>query len=54
MLPCRIAVYGTDHGYMLSTILPTALAKFFASAGIEPIAREVENDVKEIMQEAVR
>ena len=54
MLPCRISVYGTDHGYRLSTVLPTALGKFFAGAGIEPIAREVENDVKEIMQEAVR
>ena len=54
MLPCRISVYGTDHGHRLSTVLPTALGKFFASAGLEPIAHEVEIDVKKIMQEAVR
>ena len=52
MLPCRISVYGTDEGYRLSTVLPTALGKFFAGGGIEPIALEVENDVKEIMQDA--
>ena len=54
MLPCRISVYGADDGYRLSTVLPSGLGKFFAGADIEPITYKVENDLKEIMQEAAR
>ena len=54
MLPCRISIYGAGDGYRLSTVLPTAFAKFFPANDIEPIAREVEKVVKEIMQEAGR
>ena len=54
MLPCRISVYGTGHGYRLSTVLPTELARLFSSGDIEPIAQKVESDMKEIMQETAR
>ncbi len=52
MLPCRISVYSSGAGYRLSTILPSALARLFPGNEIEPVAREVELVVKEIMQAA--
>jgi len=51
-LPCRISVYGTEGDYSLSTLLPTALMKMFASPELEPVAQEVEAVIKTMMQDA--
>ncbi len=51
-LPCRISVYGSEGNYTLATLLPTQLMKMFASAELEPVAREVEVVIKEMMKDA--
>jgi len=51
-LPCRISVYGTEGDYSLSTLLPTALMKMFASPELEPVAQEVEAVIKTMMKDA--
>ena len=51
-LPCRISVYGTDTGYRLATLLPTALMKVFDSPALETVAQEVETVIKTMMREA--
>ncbi|MEZ5353072.1 MAG: DUF302 domain-containing protein [Bryobacteraceae bacterium] len=53
-LPCRISVYSGKHaaGYRLATLLPTALIGMFGNPELEPVAEEVEQVIKEIMQAA--
>jgi uncharacterized protein (DUF302 family) len=51
-LPCRLSVYGTGGAYTLATMLPTELMKAFGKPEIEPVAREVEDVVVQMMQEA--
>lgn len=51
-LPCRISVYGTPGAYTIATMLPTAMMHLFHTPGVDDVAREVENDVIEIVKEA--
>ncbi len=51
-LPCRISVYGSPKGYTLATLRPTEMMKGFANPEIEPVAREVEKAIIQMMQEA--
>jgi uncharacterized protein (DUF302 family) len=52
-LPCRISVYGgSAKGYTLATMRPTAMMKTFANPAIEPVAREVEEVILQMMQDA--
>ena len=51
-LPCRISIYRTEMGYTLATIRPTLLVELFHTAGLRPVAEEVERTVVTIMQEA--
>ena len=51
-LPCRISVYGAKGRYKLATMLPTEMMKAFDSPGIQPIAKEVEEVLVRIMQDA--
>jgi uncharacterized protein (DUF302 family) len=51
-LPCRISVYGEGGGYKLATILPTAMLALFHSPALDPVAREVENEIVAIMNES--
>ena len=51
-LPCLISVSGEEGDYTLATILPTALMGMFASPELEPVAWEVEEVIKEMMQDA--
>jgi len=53
-LPCRISVFQQDDEVVLATIRPTAILALFGVAGLEPVAREVEETVIAIMQEAAR
>ena len=51
-LPCRISVYGSAKGYTLATIRPTEMMKAFGNPEIEPVAREVEEVILQMMQDA--
>lgn len=52
MLPCPIAVYTKDGKVFIGTMRPSALAEFYPEAGIEEIARQVEQTVLQITEEA--
>ena len=51
-LPCRISVYGKEGDYTLAAMLPTEMMKGFNTPGIEPVAREVEDVLKRMMDDA--
>jgi uncharacterized protein (DUF302 family) len=51
-LPCRISVYGTPEHYTLATMRPTEMMQGFANPDIEPVAREVERVILQMMQDA--
>lgn len=51
-LPCRISVYSEGDGVVLATLKPTAMLEMFGVAGLEPVAREVEEAIFSIMKEA--
>jgi uncharacterized protein (DUF302 family) len=53
-LPCRISAYEKGGERRVATLLPTALIGMFGSPSLEPVAREVEDSIKAIMDEAVR
>lgn len=52
MLPCPISVYVQGGKTYVSTFLPTSIAEFFPNAGIEGLAKEVEDIVLRIVEEA--
>jgi len=54
MLPCPISVYVVKGKTHISTMLPTAISKFFPEAGIEDAASQVEKAILEIIDGAVR
>lgn len=51
-LPCRISLYGSPGAYTLATMLPTEMMKTFGQPEIEPVAREVEAVILEMMRAA--
>ena len=51
-LPCRISVYGSQGNYTLATMRPTEMMKAFGNPAIEPVAREVEDVILRMMQDA--
>jgi uncharacterized protein (DUF302 family) len=51
-LPCRISVYGSPKKYTLATMRPTEMMKAFANPEIEPVAREVEEVILQMMRDA--
>ncbi len=51
-LPCRISVYGSEGNYTLATMLPSEMMKAFHKPEIEPVAREVEDVIIRMMQDA--
>ncbi len=52
VLPCRIAVYQRGEERVIGTFLPTAMMQLFESAGLEPVAREVETVVMAMIDES--
>ena len=55
VLPCRISAYtGKDGRSRLSTVLPTALIGAVGVPSLEPVAREVEETLAAILEEAAR
>ncbi|HEX5410636.1 MAG TPA: DUF302 domain-containing protein [Terriglobia bacterium] len=53
-LPCRISVYREGDEVVLATIRPTVMLALFETAGLEPVAKEVEETIFAIMDEAAR
>jgi len=51
-LPSRISVYGHPKDYRLATMRPTEMMKGLANPEMEPVAREVEAVVLQMMQDA--
>lgn len=51
-LPCRISVYGSKGRYVLATMRPTEMMKAFGKPEIEPVAREVEEVIFQMMRDA--
>lgn len=53
-LPCRISVYRADGKTKLATIRPTVQLAMFERKDLEQIAKEVEDAIIAIMDEAAR
>lgn len=51
-LPCRISVFGSKGHYTLATMLPTEMMKAFSAPGIQSVAKEVEEVLVRMMQDA--
>jgi uncharacterized protein (DUF302 family) len=49
---CRISIFQEGEEVVLATIRPTAMLGLFEGAGLESVAREVEEAIFAIMQEA--
>jgi len=48
-LPCRISVYRSGDEYKVATLLPTKLMGMFGNPSLEPVAQEVEDVLKAMM-----
>jgi uncharacterized protein (DUF302 family) len=53
-LPCRISVYEDGNKVKISTIKPTAQLAMFGRKDLEAVAKEVEDTIIEIIDEAAR
>lgn len=53
-LPCRVSIYEKGKEIVLETLRPTVLLKMFNEPGLEPVAKEVEAVIGEIMHEAAK
>lgn len=53
-LPCRISVYGAPGHYRLATMLPTQMMKGFNNPSVEPVAKEVEGVIVQMMKAAAQ
>ncbi len=51
-LPCRISVFNEGNKVKLATLKPTALILQFNAPELEPVAKEVEETLIQIMKEA--
>ncbi len=54
VLPCRISAFQDGEDIVLATIRPMAMMALFGEPGLEPVAKEVEETIVAIMQEAAR
>ena len=51
-LPCRISIYEENGEAILATVKPTTLLAMFNTPQLEGVAREVEDTIVKIMNEA--
>ncbi len=52
-MPCRIAIFQKDDKTIVSTMAPTAMLEMFQETDLKGIAEEVEELMKEIIQESL-
>ncbi len=53
-MPCRISVYEQNGKVVISTIAPTAMLEMYNAPELSDVAKEVENLVKEIIEESIK
>ena len=53
-LPCRISVYEDAGAVKVATLLPTAVLGLFGSPELQPVARDIEQTILAIIDEACR
>ncbi|MDQ7038548.1 MAG: DUF302 domain-containing protein [Aquificota bacterium] len=53
-MPCRISVFRKGDRTVLSTIAPTEMIKMYNEPQLEDIARKVEDQIREIMEESAK
>lgn len=51
-LPCRISIYEEDGKTIMATLKPTSLIAMFNESQLVEVAKEVEDTIVKIMQEA--
>jgi uncharacterized protein (DUF302 family) len=51
-LPCRLVVYEEGGKVKVATMLPTEMLAMFNVPGLEPVAQEVETQIKAMIDEA--
>ncbi len=52
-LPCRIAIFNKEKKTIVSTIAPTNMLEMFSEPDLEPVAKEVEETIRRIMEESL-
>ncbi len=53
-LPCRIAVYEEEGRVKVATMLPTQMLSLFSVPDLAPVAQDVEEQVKAMIDEATQ
>jgi uncharacterized protein (DUF302 family) len=53
-MPCRISIFRKEGRTVLSTIAPTEMIKMYNEPQLEELARKVEEQIREIMEEAAK
>ena len=53
-LPCRIAVYEDGNGVKVATMLPTQMLSMFSVPDLAPVAQDVEEQIKAMIDEATQ
>ncbi|RUM32599.1 MAG: hypothetical protein DSY42_00640 [Aquifex sp.] len=53
-MPCRISVYEQNGKVVLSTIAPTELLNMYNAEEFKELAKEIEDTIKTIMEEAAK
>ena len=53
-LPCRIAVYQENNRVKVATMLPTQMLGLFSVPELTPVAQDVEQNIKAMIDEATR
>ncbi len=53
-MPCRVSIFEKDGKTVLSTIAPTQLLEMFNEPDLKDTAQEIENLIKEMMEEAAK
>ncbi len=53
-LPCAISVFSEGDKSKIAFIRPTVMLGLFGTAGLDPIAEEVERTIKEIVEAAAK
>ncbi len=53
-MPCRVAIFEQNGKTVVSTIAPTQMLEMYNEPELKGVAQEIENLVKEIMEESVR
>ncbi len=53
-LPCRIAVYEEKNRVKVATMLPTQMLALFSVPDLTPVAEDVEQQIKAMIDEATR